>query len=82
MTNVTLNNAVKNLDSLIEQTLDNDDIINVATDGGNVIIISEENYRALLLTAEVNANPAFKESLLQGLNAPLSDFVSENEVDW
>jgi len=59
--------------------LDNDDIINVT---GNVIIISEENYRALSLTAKVNANPAFRESLLQNLNAPLSDFVCENEVDW
>ena len=79
---MTLSNAAKNLDVLVEQMLCDDEGINVATDSGNVVIISEELYRSLLLTAEVNANPAFKASLIEGLHAHAADFVDESEVKW
>ena len=82
MQNTTVNNAIKNFHTLIEQTLSDGEIVNVATDNGNIIMISEDNYNSLLLTAEVEANPRLKDSLLEGLIAPLSDFVDESEVDW
>jgi len=79
---MTLDNAAKNFAALPSQVIDGGEIINVATEVGNIILISEEQYNCLLLTAEVNGNAAFKESLFQGLNAPLSDFVSEDQVEW
>jgi len=82
MQTMTLNNAVKNLSVLTPQIIGYDEVVNVATDDGNIVIISEDSYKSLLLTAEVNANPEFKASLMQGLDAPPSDFVPESEVQW
>jgi len=82
MQNMTLSNAVRDFAALTPQIIDEGEIINVATETGNIIILSENIYKSLLLTAEVNANTEFKTSLLEGLRAPLSDFVSESEVVW
>jgi PHD/YefM family antitoxin component YafN of YafNO toxin-antitoxin module len=79
---MTLNNAVKNLPALTPQIIGYDEVVNIATDEGNIIIISEDSYKSLLLTAEVGANPKFKASLLEGLYAAPDDLVSENEVEW
>ena len=76
MQTMTLNNAVKNFAALPPQILTGDEVINIATDDGNLILISEANYKSLMLTAEVNANPGFKKSLLQAIQTPLSNFVS------
>ena len=82
MQNTTVNNAIENFKNLIEQALNENETINIATDNGNIIMISEHLYNSLLLTAEAAENPEFKASLLQGLHAPLSDFVNASEVKW
>ena len=82
MQNTTINNAVKNFEYLVEQALADGETINVASDMGNVVIISEHFYNSLLLTAEVNSNPEFKASLLQGLNEKADGLIDENDVIW
>jgi len=82
MQTITLNNAIKNFAALPPQILHGDEVINVATDDGNIILISEENYRNLVLQCEVNANPAFKESLLQGLYASPDELVPEDGLPF
>jgi len=82
MQTMTLNNAIKNFAALPSQILKSDEIVNIATDEGNIILISEENYKSLVLMNELNANPPFKESLLQGMKAPSKDIVHENKVKW
>ena len=82
MQNTTINTAVKNFEYLVEQALEDGETINVASDRGNVIIISEHFYNSLLLTAEVNSNPEFKASLLQGLNEQADSLIDESQVVW
>ena len=77
----TLNKAVESLDSLIREALEFDEVISIATDNGNVVLISEEAYRGFLLTLEVEANPKFKESLLEARNSPRSEFVERKKGD-
>ena len=82
MQTMTLNNAARDFTILAPQVAMNDEIINVATDSGNLILISEDSYNGLLLSLQVELNVELKESLLRGLQAPLSDFVPEGEVVW
>jgi len=49
---------------------------------GNAIIISEEDYNNIVETLAVNANPKLKSAIIEGMNVPLSECVSEDEVDW
>jgi len=79
---MTLNNAIKNFAALPPQILHGDEVINIATDEGNIVLISEENYKNLMLQIEVGGNPAFKESLLQGLLADPGELVPESKVEW
>lgn len=82
MQTMTLNNAAKHFPALAPQILNSGEVINIATDEGNIIMISEESYNNLVLSLQVEANPEFKQSLLQGLHTPLSEFLTEEEVVW
>jgi len=79
---MTLNNAIKNFAALPPQILQGDEVVNVTTDEGNIILISEDSFKSLVLMNELNANSDFKDSLLRGLHASPSDLVHESEVKW
>ena len=79
---VTSNHAVKNFDAMVTQTLEYHEPVNIATDRGNLIVLSEEMYNNLHLTAEVHENPSFKKTLLEGHSTPVGDLIPESEVVW
>ena len=82
MYNTTINNALGNLKSLIDLAINEAEIINIATDKGNVVMLNESDYRNLLLTLEVEANPEFKQTLIDADNTPLDEFIDESDVEW
>ena len=45
-------------------------------------MISEKEYLGLLETLHLTSVPGMKEKLVDGLNTPLSDTISEEEVLW
>jgi PHD/YefM family antitoxin component YafN of YafNO toxin-antitoxin module len=77
----TIANAQRNLQTLIDMTLDGNELINIASDKGNVLIINEQEYRNLILTLEVEANPVFKQSLVDAVN-DIDNAVDEKDVIW
>jgi antitoxin YefM len=79
-TNIT--NARKDLYKLAEMALDNGVEININTKKGNVIMISEDEYRSLLETIYLSQNEAFKKSLVEGLNTSYEQTVAEDKVKW
>lgn len=81
MYSVSTEKAKQNLQNLIDITLDNEDLVNIVSDKGNVILLNETNYNNLMLTLEVYKNSNFKNSLLENINH-LEEFVDESEVDW
>ena len=56
--------------------------IHVSTRNGNVVVLSEDDYRGILETLEMNANPVMKQKLLEGKDTPLSECIPESEVEW
>lgn len=50
MTHTNITNFRKNLFEYVNQALDYNDVINVNTKSGNVVMMSEEDYRGLLET--------------------------------
>lgn len=53
-----------------------------APETGNVVVLSEDDYRGILETLEMNANPVMKQKLLEGKDTPLSECIPESEVEW
>lgn len=80
ITNVT--NFRKNIFSMLEQTIKYNEPINISTKDGNAVVLSEEEYQGMLETIYLMSIPEMKEKLIEGKNTPLSECVSESEVDW
>ena len=66
MINTNVTHFRKNVSTLLEQTLKFNEPIHVSTQNGNVVVLSEDDYRGILETLEMNANPVMKQKLLEG----------------
>ena len=82
MTTTTVTNFRKNVYSMVENTIRFNEPVHITTKEGNVVMISEEDYLGLLETLHLTSVPGMKEKLVDGLNTPLSDTISEEEVLW
>lgn len=67
---------------MLEQTIKYNEPINISTKDGNAVVLSEEEYQGMLETIYLMSIPEMKEKLIEGKNTPLSECVSESEVDW
>ena len=74
MTNTNSTNLRKNLFSYLESVIDYNDVINVNTKKGNVIIISEAEYNGLLETLYLLSDPNVKEKIETAKNATDEDY--------
>ncbi len=54
----------------------------VETKEGKVILLSEQEFRNMVATLEIDANPEMSKKILEGMATPLCDCLSENEVEW
>lgn len=82
MLNTNITNFRKNIFSLLEQTIKYNEPVNVSTKDGNAVIISEEDYNDLMETLYLSSIPTMKENIIEGLQTPLDECLSENKVQW
>lgn len=82
MLNTTVTNFRKDIYNLLEQTIKFNEPVNVSTKNGNAVVLSEDEYNGMVETLYLYSVPELKEQLKEDMNAPLSEFVSEDEVDW
>lgn len=82
MINTNVTNFRKNVFTMIEQTIKYNEPINISAKDGNVVVLSEDDYRSMIETLNLVSIPGMKEKLIEGMNTPLSDCISEGEVPW
>lgn len=82
MLNTNITNFRKNIFGILEQTIKYNEPVNVSTKDGNAVIISEEDYNGLIETLYLSSIPGMKERITEGMATPVSECVSENEVEW
>jgi antitoxin YefM len=82
MLNTNITNFRKNIFSLLEQTIKYNEPVNISTKDGNAVIISEEDYNGLMGTLYLSSNPEMKKNIIDGMKAPISECIPENEVKW
>ena len=73
MTNTNITNARANLFKLADQVIKLNDVVNIATKDGNVIMLNEEEYNALMETMYLQSIPKMKEKIIDGMNTPVSE---------
>lgn len=82
MINTNVTNFRKNIYAMLEQTIKYNEPLNISTKNGNAVIMSEEDYRSLIATLELENTPGMEEKIKDGLNTDLADCLSESEVEW
>lgn len=82
MLNTNMNQFKKNMSQLIEQTIQYNEPISIATDSGNAILLSEEDYRGLMETVYLSSVPHLKEEIIKGMKTPLSECIKHDAVKW
>ena len=82
MLHINITNFRKNIFSMIENTIRYNEPVNISTKDGNVVLLSEEEYRGMEETLRLLLNPEMQQKLLEGKNTPLSDCIPEDEVAW
>lgn len=82
MLNTNVTNFRKNIFGMLEQTIKYNEPVNISTKDGNAVVLSEEDYNGLMVTLQICSVPGMKEKIIDGLNTPISDCLSEDEVEW
>lgn len=82
MTNTNITNFRKNVFEYINQAIEFNDVVNVNTKNGNAIIISEEDYNALMETLHISLVPGLVDEIKKAGSTPISECIPENEVEW
>lgn len=82
MLNINATNFRKNIFALLEQTIKYNEPVNIATREGNAVLISEEDYNGLMETLYLSSIPQVKETIIEGMNTPAENCISEDEVKW
>ena len=82
MLHINITNFRKNIFFFFFNTIRYNEPVNISTKDGNVVLLSEEEYRGMEETLRLLSNPEMKQKLLEGKNTPLSDCIPEDEVAW
>lgn len=82
MLNINATNFRKNLFGMLEQTVKYNEPINISTKDGNAVLLSEEDYNGLMETLYLCSVPGLKDQIIEGMNTPIEDCLSEDEVQW
>lgn len=82
MVSTNMTGLKNNLSEYVSQAVEFNDIINISTENGNALIISEEDYNALLETLYLSSDSRVRREILNGKNTPIDECLAEDEVQW
>lgn len=77
MSIVNATTARNNFFKLMEEAITTHEPIYVTGKSGNVVVLSEEDYRSIQETLYLCSIPGMREKIIEGLNTPLEDCVED-----
>lgn len=80
MTILSATEARSNLYRLIDQASSSHEPVIITGKRGNAVLISEEDWKSIQETLFLLSIPGMRESIREGLAAPLDD--CQEELDW
>lgn len=82
MQKITIINATtarNNFFKLMEEAITTSEPVIVTGKTGNVVVLSEADYRAMEETLYLCSIPTMREKIMKGLNTPLDDCVEDED---
>lgn len=80
MTSITATEARKRLYSLLDDLASSHEPIEITGRRASAVLISEDDWRAVRETLHLLSTPGMRESILEGMETPVSDL--EQGLDW
>ena len=77
MTTITVTDARSRLYKLIDQARDESEPILITGKRGNVVLVSEDDWRAIQETLYLVSIPGMRESILEGMDEPIDNLSEE-----
>lgn len=82
MTTTNVTNFRQNAFEYIRSAIAYNEVIDVTTKDGSAIVMSKEDYNALMETLYLLSHPKTAEEILAAKDAPNEDFVPLEEIEW
>ena len=83
MTNTNATNFRKNLFDYLNQAATYNDVININTKNGNVVLMSEEDYSGMMETLYLMSHPKTAQEIAASMQEPLDEGeVYSPEEEW
>lgn len=79
---INITNARKELYNLVEDVNRYSEPALIVSKKGNAVLVSESDWNAIQETVYLNTIPGMVESIKRGMDTPLEDCVSEEDVEW
>ena len=82
MSAINITNARKELYNLVEEVNLYSEPTLIVSKKGNAVLVSENDWNAIQETVYLNSIPGMVESIKKGMETPIQDCVSEEDVEW
>ena len=79
---INASSARQNFFKLIDKAINHHEPITITAKQGNVVILSEEDYKAIQETLYLLNIPGMRESIIEGMNASPEDCIKDTENLW
>jgi antitoxin YefM len=80
MTTITATEARKSLYKLVDDVSDSHEPVQITGKRGNAVLVGEDDWRAVQETLYLVSIPGMRESIIEGMKAPIDECA--NELDW
>ena len=77
MTTITVTDARSRLYKLVDQAREESEPILITGKRGNVVLVSEDDWRAIQETLYLVSIPGMRESILEGMDEPVDNLSEE-----
>ena len=79
MSIINATNARTNFFKLIDEVVDTHEPVYVTGKSGNVVMLSEEDFRSIQETLYICSIPGMRDKIIEGLNTPLDECVEDDD---
>ncbi len=79
MTIINATTARKKFFKLMEEVRETHQPVYITGKSGNVVMLSDEDYRSIQETLYLSSNPVMREKIISGLKTPLDQCIEDSD---
>jgi len=80
MSTINVTNARKNLYRIMKSINDSHEPVHISGKNGSVVMIAEDDWKAIEETLFLTSNPGLRKSIIDGMNESVEN--CSTELDW